>query len=55
MTPSAYSESSFASSEDFIPNPASVGTRACFLISSILVLISFTSKFDAPVTPLRVT
>ena len=55
MIPSEQSDSNFASSIDLIPKPANVGTEACFFISSTLLLISSTSKFDAPVTPLKVT
>ena len=55
ITPSEQSANNFASSSDLIPNPANTGTEACFFISSIFVLISLTSRFEAPVTPLKVT
>ena len=55
IIPSEHSDNNLASSIDLIPKPANVGTEAYFFISCTLLLISRTSKFDAPVTPLRVT
>ena len=54
ITPSEQSASNFASSLDFIPNPARVGTDAYFLTSSTFLFISSTFKFEEPVTPLKV-